>query len=590
LVAAKRAITFWDEGGIFVISGAEEVVAPRVNLFAEIGAAKGAVKLATSELDDWVARLADAGSVEPLVLAAGFSSEASRALTRLAVERGDHQLLHGAWRAVTDSGQVQRADIDSLVVKLAEDARQGGREGWKSWMLLLDLRDDQIERKVLEDALVVFPRSHQQVGQALLDLRFKSANEVAAKPQSVLDVFSLIRLDHLPKREPSDGPDFESLIFDVSLARAIEEGASALLGLEPTVLELVVSYLDNGSMGLRERLMDLLRERGFGEHVIAATIAEASKWEGRLPSFLQVDYRGALMNLLNRLCTGPHASLTTRQRRRLDELANLLETLNLNNAGAWLWSAKQEAGFPVVDLFVVLGGFDRRVVAAQAQVVLDRLARCSDDHEPFYALFDTAEVKELMHWDAVEDRVAAVDLLLEMLTWGFGSALSAARALMGAPVADICSEKLRALIPRLARSPRHEYLAAIVLCSIVNGPEPSVWCRHADPILRRVAARICQAATDGPASAEIMALVNDSDGHVRAAAVRRFAEVEGSGRDEILRKVAEQGDPAWTCLGCRTDNEAGRSSCKECHVVGPTPAKDARAMLEGKSLERLSEF
>lgn len=581
-ITAEAAVHFWDETGIFVISGAEETVAPRLMLFAEIAAARAAVKHSPTELGRWVSETADALMVEPLILAAGLAPNAAQALARRAVEIGDRKLLHAVARALREGAQLSQGDIAPVVAAILGDIRPGDREAWESWTLLADMESQAVKFDPLEGALAVFPPDQQTVGRALLDLRFKRSSELESDPKSLLDVLIVTRLERLSRREQPDRPEGIWIGVDDSLIRAVEGAAGVLLGVNASALELVIAYLGHGTVGSRERLIELLNSRGFTEQVGVIRAAEFAQIAGSMNWLLNYDSTRHV-RVLEMLAEKPKARLDPTQLRRLDELADFVETLDLNDASSWLGPRGQRRNWDTLGLFMTLGGFDEQVIAAESQVVLDRLAR-SEGGGAFYALFDLASAVEDMHWDAIEDRSSAVDQLLEMFTWGRGCAFAAARALWGAPVADICAPLLRSLIPRLVSSTDHERIAAQTLCSIVHDPEPNCWIGGDDPILRAVAAMTCVPTREGRLTPEILQLLRDGDGNVRAAAIRRVSSVEATDRDEVLREIADGPNPGWMCLSCRTANEAGLSSCRKsgCSRAAPWPAADARAVLEGR--------
>lgn len=289
---------------------------------------------------------------------------------------------------------------------------------------------------------------------------------------------------------------------------------------------------------------------------------------------------GAHRRFIADLAARPGSPLTYLQKMRLDELADLLETLNLNDSSSWVGNRRASRYGEVVDLIGVLGGFDTAVIAGQAQVVLDRMDH-DDDHAPFFALFDGAQACQLDRWDLVADRAAAVDLLLDMLTWGLGNAQVAAGALWGKEVADLAAQRLRVMVPKLAEHTEHQRLAAHVLASMVDRPEPRSWLDSDDPILRAVAAMWCDATSGEGISPYLLRLLEDPDGYVRSAAVRRLSDITGAERDDALKRVARDPDPGWTCLSCRTVNEPGRSVCAkpECHRAPPHPADEAQKIL-----------
>jgi hypothetical protein len=287
------------------------------------------------------------------------------------------------------------------------------------------------------------------------------------------------------------------------------------------------------------------------------------------------DYR----RLLQHLARHEPSALTASERTRLDELADFLETMNFNHLGTTIAPGPDVRS--LIELAARLGRFDLGKIAAEADVLLRRIDETAGGHDPFFALFDLATEHDLGDWDAITEKSSAVELCLRILTWSYGSAVVAANALYGAPIADLAVAKLRELLPRVASRDDHVVLVATVLCSLIDGPEPDVWVDADDPFLRLAAARLCRPVTGGRLSAHMNHLVQDPDGTVRDAAVRRLAKVSASDRESALRRVVKTGGAGWTCLSCRTFNEAEAEGCakERCFRGKPDPSGEASKLL-----------
>lgn len=254
----------------------------------------------------------------------------------------------------------------------------------------------------------------------------------------------------------------------------------------------------------------------------------------------------------------------------------------LNDLGSWGSSFRSHQP-EVIDLVATLGSFDRAVLAAEAAIVLERI-EAFGGHDPFFSLFDGASSRHLDDWSSVPRTEGAVRLLTRMMTWGLGSAWLAASALWGAPVDELAVPQLRELLPRLVSSAEHERVAALTLCSMVDGPEPESWLHDHDPVLRAVAATWLEpVGREGSVKSEFRELLLDADRNVRAKAVRRLASVTSVDRDQLLEQVAEAPEAGWMCLSCTTVNPPIVTSCNkpECHRVPSHPAEDARRILDG---------
>jgi hypothetical protein len=201
------------------------------------------------------------------------------------------------------------------------------------------------------------------------------------------------------------------------------------------------------------------------------------------------------------------------------------------------------------------------------------------DSAAYFTLFDGAPELADPDWGALPDKAAALADLIRLFELGPGQAAFAARSLWGAPVADTAVPLLRELLPRLSASPVNEQMAAGALSSLVDGPEPRIWVRSGNPILRAVAAEMM---TCDEVDGDLRSLLSDADGHVREAALNRVVSIAPPPPDlrEILVEAAGQPPTGWTCLWCRFVNGVvPTKSCEGCRVVGPDPARLASELL-----------
>lgn len=302
---------------------------------------------------------------------------------------------------------------------------------------------------------------------------------------------------------------------------------------------------------------------------------------GSIPSLLgDFDIDGHL-RLLDALCEAPPVELSARQAVRLDELADLCETLNLNDTGAWPGTkpGRFDEFIAVIHLVQVLGGFDPGVISAQARLVRDRLEH-SDDHAAFFALLDRATQRNLDRWHDVEDPASAAALLVGSLSRGLGAAHVARLALWGAPVSDVAAPLIRDLLPRLTSSPRHQEIAAYTLLSLTEAVELDAWITDPDATLRTVAAGWIQLTNDdGVLTPAARQLLTDADKSVAAQILRRLdAPLVPAVRSDLERLV-ESPPRRWRCWSCGTANDHDGRSCTQCSIVGPEPVELAKGLL-----------
>jgi len=203
-VTGEAVVRFWDETGIFVMSGAHELVAPRVELFAEIGEALHIACKPEQEVSRWADEAIKAGRLESVILAAGLSSAASRLLLQAATAHKKYELLRAAMTAVRQGAEPAEPDFTDFVTILAEEARFGDREAWQMWTAAtkLPLSTSLMDRML--EALEFFPAEHQLAARTALLLRGHPEAAIDDRQAQLLDTLRLKPLAPLPRRH--NGP------------------------------------------------------------------------------------------------------------------------------------------------------------------------------------------------------------------------------------------------------------------------------------------------------------------------------------------------------------------------------------------------
>ncbi|WP_143086754.1 hypothetical protein [Lentzea flaviverrucosa] len=585
--AALEAVHFLDESGIFVLSGTDQTVVPRLALLAEIGDALW-ISAHEAQIEEWVERRLTGEQLEPLVLGAGLNTSVAAALDHLLVSHlGDRVVAEAAVRAVEDGAVFAEATTKSLCEALIRHVAIGTAEGWACWSMLIRLGLPPDLRLDAEEAAAKHGTVHAMVAKVGLDLLFASDETLTRSAGELLAVLDVPRLPARNAEQPGTAVALYNLTTaDQFLVDTQIAVATALVGKAPAAAPKAARCARNGSQRLQDRLVEILRDRGFDELVDEIEDEQRrSLQDSRLPNLFSDFDVARETQLLTLLARRRQAVLSYSQSVRLKELSTLLNLFDLNAFPAMgLLGEPDEFLDGLVDLTVLLYGMSIEVLAAQAQLVRDRMD-CRGDTDAYYALFDGQTEPREPDWTSVPDKEAAVEILLAMFRHGPGQAWFAARSLAGAPVADIATPQLRRLLPSLAARPKNQQWAASALSTLVDGPEPRIWLGDQDPVLRAVAARMTKC---GPNDEGLLALLNDPDGHVRKAAIRRVNSLTPINIVEILAVAAGQAQPGWTCMNCRLVNAPPETACARCRVVGPDPAEIARELLAQRTLEQVS--
>ncbi|MFB7539137.1 NACHT domain-containing protein [Streptomyces zaomyceticus] len=575
--AAREALRLFDETGIFVMSGAEEVISPRIELLAEIGDAMH-VSTRPGDIQGWVSTRIFRRQFEPLILACNLNPEITEsASSALLAAPGDVELARALVQSVKEGAELNGSAIRDVCKCLIGHVAEGTREGWRSWEFLVSLPvPDELRASAVSAAELHGPE-YGLVARVSLDL--KSGRYNLDDPQPLRDALALKRLPRRPSVKQGGGTDLADLMVDRTLIETQRMAAEILLDNVPGSAPLLVAAAENTSVSFHEYLKRLLSDRGFDDEVQEIRdefTRKRPKW--KIPPWLSA-YDDSVYKRFLRLVPGEGVSnLSVKQQVCLDELADFVETMGLNDDGAnSLYRQSDDFLQHLIRETVQLYGFDRSVLSSQALVVLGRMER-AESSSPYFALFENATSRSKPDWSCSVDPEATTRLMLRLFKLGLGQAQFAAITLWVAPVAEYAVRELRNLLPDLHSSPRHERIAAMTLAALTRGSEFDSWTSSENPVLRSVVAEMMEPTCSGALRNSFRELLRDPDGHVQEAAIRNVVRSNPSDLAAILDGIINRPAPGWMCLICRTVNSPpGRTACsnEKCSIVGANPAQVA---------------
>jgi hypothetical protein len=375
----------------------------------------------------------------------------------------------------------------------------------------------------------------------------------------------------MPERDELYGGAFEAAA--VRLAAGLRADA-----------ELVAGAFEDGGIEFRWELQQALRRGGHDD--LAADVNLGMSGFGRFAADWNLeDFEACERALLGwAAALAPPVVLCARQRRRLDDLADLWATAALN----WVhpsWPLKRpELAEMWLGAVAVIGGFDLGVVAAQAQIVLDDMDMGEQTEKLVY---DHAEgpVVPLDRWDLAQDPATLLRDLVEMLgLCAHQVAWRAARAIGTAPQDLGAAGLLEYRLKHLRKWSR--WFAARLMLIVEEdpagaGPGGDVrairWASSEDMWLRAAAAEWLAyryLATGGEAGSAALDLLADPDETVRDAALDGFGlmpEHLDERARRALRATRESDRQPWTCIYCGESNPAAaQPGCSSCHTSGPS--------------------
>lgn len=579
---AERVLLFWDEAGVFVASGSEKIVAPRLQLLLEIGVAMHAAAMPAADAVAWVeAALKRPGAREAVVLAAGKSQVIADAFIYSACKLDDYTLIPAAARAITHGGVASEAAYRQLVEKLNQHIAGGNQEGWRAFHLLSELTipGDLLEN-ILQTVDLHYPDPYPAIARAYACLEWDWQPD---RLHGYLEAVLVQERPSLPERRSKQGFDIGSLSDRIEM-RLLELGATTLLPNRPDLAPAAAKAIRRASVRTADAIARALRINGHGE----LADSERTDWtafnrqllEGAQDTKKQIDGFLAIVRSF-----APAAPLSLSQQRRLAELASFMRTLDLNSLDSWPRRADTAASWSqFVEAVMMLGGFDRRVLAAQAEILeKERDSDPSGTNRAFWSLIDLHDPAPLVNWDRLSEPSATADLMLRVLRiGGAGARRVAANALVNHPEKAGLSARVKAIIddgpPSSALQAVWAYLHLIddvdaAVAELATSQRASV---------REGVARLIRPVDSRQLVPFAYTLATDPVRQVRLAVIQHF---ERSAEDleiarPLLEAVARSADPDFTCHSCGALNSAAADSCSSCHVVTYKPSDVARRLLK----------
>jgi hypothetical protein len=581
---AQEAIDFWDEAGFFLKTPEGQLEA-RVRLFSELADALHWIEADPEKLRRWVAEnVSDPDRAEALKLAAGLSPQAGEALITEAASAGELAQMKLATDAITESAKASPEAIDGLVAALVEAVRQGGDDAVDAAALLTALPATSTRRAEASEAFAENLTPDQAlIAQVRADIHWKLPHTDA-----VLKRFKEVLTIKSPQRIGSIKGGRQGFLelwgVDSRWGDAVAGAAEALVPCSEEAAHLAAKLINETGRSHSDRISAVLRTAGYDE-LVSERLAETTKAMRSTFKFREIMQRSdeAEVAIFETIATlGQPREMTIRERRGLDELADLLYTLGIPGSIAGEADALAldvpEAMRLLFGAIVELGGFDIPLLAAQATLALREL---DDDriHRMTGLLFIPGSARKTTHWDVPKRPEQTRDDLIRMFKTFPFAALTAAIALGSAP--PKLEVPNRVLAQRSNFRSRNRRLASLLVLSMLSA-------RKAEQIAKQladdddsfgrmgVASFTAQSfgagATDGERSLLIKTL-QDRDATVRSEAIRSLKTDQ---LDEDLREQvsdALEGATCWTCMHCGVENTADLSACRNCNTNEPDLAR-----------------
>lgn len=586
--AADVALHFWDEAGIIVAEGAEAQLSARIRMFAEIGAARFLSRGSLPELRQSLRELvSDETSYDALLLAAELSPGVSAELIEIAKANRSLELELILGRAVAEGGTTTSAALMTLIGLLVARIGSDQQEGWEVAKAIVRVQVPAERREA------VFAAIDSNLTQKHATLA-KAVASITWGPVDIELIRAALRAGPPLKWAPSGNGKPRArrspYFVDDGFTFLVERAAEQILPGHPEIAPDVAAGAGQSSVGTLERAFELLAQHGHND-LVEERWKHLSAGSLTSPERLQRYVKGTEIFLRSIADLGVQVDVPRYQRRRLDEIADYVATLQMDEAGI---VAVDHALFgPAQDLrdtmkaVQVLGAFDPNILSSQVTNLLTE-SKSETYHDVSDVLFDGGTARRLDRWTVPEDRVELEGRLVRLL--GSKSQWLASLAATALSTSEGDRALVHAIESKIAGlNIENRSIAARLVCHLDQSvARVDGWTSAHDPILREAAAALAghMFRTTGIAEEKLAKFLSDRDLGVKAATIRSLAGSDlPSSLIEQMRIIAADVGGSWTCRYCELINPGTVRACEKCRVVGPDP-QNAAAMLLPQGSEK----
>jgi ribosomal protein L40E len=166
----------------------------------------------------------------------------------------------------------------------------------------------------------------------------------------------------------------------------------------------------------------------------------------------------------------------------------------------------------------------------------------------------------------------------------------ASEALAHSPIAGV-SDRIEKVLGEIRAINRLHAGSAIIDLGDHVGERAAKWQQSSDPFKRQLAAWWFARQESDTASEHVERGLMDSDRGVRVAAVRglRGKTLSEALRVRLQALVSDEAAMGYVCMRCGTVNDAGRTSCTKCNVVGPNLKAEVQKIIDPGSTAKFDD-
>ena len=576
-VTAGEMFAFWDEAGIFMASEAAETVIARLQLIAEIGAARYIAHLPIQAIQYEIERFAtNEVSSEVASLAAGLSDHASAALVAFCISRGQVKWDLKAAKHLRE-GYVHLPSGIDVANALARDAQaaEAVDERWAAAKTLaLVSAPLALKERLLDQFTSLLTTEHYQIVRAMCH----AAEQLPIDDPSA--VLQAARSTLRPGKHSSRRGRFIIFDEDDEIGDLLVYITEHVLPQRPELADSVVDAAHDGSMRLWRRLDAALIRAGRAD-IVAARNQKFFQSLAQAGSFDMHSDWLRFLTIVGELA--PPKALSFAESWRLNELVDFFATLRIctSEAGAIpsaLYYSEEDVR-SLVRLASTLGRFNPPVLAAES-----RLAIALEERKRSTTLLcEAGKTRELRHWEDADG--GALDLAIDLLRGTTWLARIASKALAHCPNPS-ASDRIEGVLSEIRPINRLHAGSAIIDLDNRVDERAIRWQESSDPFTRQLAAWwFALHESDSVAGGHLERAFSDSDRGVRVAAARglRGRTLSESLKRRLQTLASEDAPVGYVCMRCGTANPADRTSCTKCNVVGPELKTEVQKVIDPSS-------
>ena len=196
--------------------------------------------------------------------------------------------------------------------------------------------------------------------------------------------------------------------------------------------------------------------------------------------------------------------------------------------------------------------------------------------------------RELRNWQDADDN--AIDVAIDLVRGTEWLSRIASEALARCPSPGL-SDRIEKVLGEIRPINRLRAGAAIIDLDDQVVKRATKWQQSTDPFTRQLAAWWFAHQESENIGEHVERALTDSDRAVRAAAIRalRGRTLSEASRTRLQALASDDAAVGYVCMSCGTLNQADRTSCTKCNVVGPQLKAEVQKIVDPDSTAKFDD-